>query len=1468
MSKEDATQAPEPQRKPGTPGRAEGVPAPLSATEARAARASRSRRAVRVLLVALGFFTALVVVVTQSGMLRLLVIPQIESVLGATIQAGRTTIDRGGELVIADPELRNDRQGLADAAAQFLKADELRVRLDWGALLRGRLDLERVVLVRPVIRVSQDKSLELNIKEVVEHLAKGGARGSMITRLPEVRVYGASIEFGEHQAGPPATYTELTSVRVSGTVRADPASPSRYVVDFSEERPDGPGVSVSSNPLLGAKRPGLGSALTSPKMKVGGWLEMNPASADLTLTNVDLNELGRRQAPTWFNDVWGDLRLAGEIPTIQFGYDGTRGLRMSFDVVGLTMNIPIPVEPDLDAKGDPVPGARGERRLMAMRDVTGRISLSGVAVEAELNGSIEDFPLTVRLRSEGREINSALSCDLESRGFLVSKRPMLLPFAPPFVRLLFQRLGGPTMEAEGVVKLRREAALPDGSTGPIRVAGTLKFKNGSAAHELFAYPISQLSGVVEFDDSKVELLNIKGSNPNGAKLLASGVISPPNETAAAKVDVTVVDIPVDGLFREALPAERRAVFDALLDNSAYDAFRAEGLLQSTDDRAAREKRLADLRTNIAMGDRFGGGAVRMAEMQAEAERVQEELKIPLFDLGGLAQMEIAVTREPGAETETKADVHFTASRMGLMLKAFPLPLVARNLDMQLGGDSTTFKPVAVSVPTGGTGVVSGRVDYPDGGGLQPRVDIRADGVALSPVFVRALPNPDRAVVNVGRYPGRATARELVGGFGLSGNMDAFAIVRPDPNDPESASFRVDVSVSGMTARPGDGSEELTNLHGGVSVSDGAVEVPYMAGLIDDVPFDLSAHVWFGGDEPEALFGVARSGSLNLSGFIENFVAPGAPEAAARIAQLRRERLPQGCASGEVVVADSGSGTAALIKLEGMEGGSFQAPGGRFGINSARGLVGVTADAVTFGEVQLTAPNGTEAFLDGALALGDGLETELLLRAKSARFESPLVRSLASLSGPEVERFIEDAQPVGAFDAEVFHRRNHGVPGARESRGWIEPRSISLTRRGVRIELPEASGRFSFDPSGGRFDALTARAATWSARADGSYTISPAVSVDLALDMEGDAIAPDLRAALPLAVAEAMESVELGEKGRFAMRDAAVKFSAAEGTRFRGSVDLSGVTLKPVVSISDADGRVDVVAGPADAAGVKGSSGGGTKVAIDVAAKSFTLAGVCMTGGTAKVLADASSGALEVQRFGAVCHGGRVSAQGSLAGAGANRGFEFAADISNVRFGDLLADLYPKSALDESGKSDAPNAVDRGYLDGSFSVAGLLGKASSRRGRGLLRVQDGEVLNMPAVVPILRLSNLQAPVNERVGFGYAAFYVQGEKLRFDEFTLQSKSLAIDGRGTVTWPDLGVDMRFVTRSLDRIPLLTDLLEGVRDELVTTTVSGTLYSPQLEYEQLSATRQMLDQMFSKKKRDVRPEASLDQPARQPEQ
>lgn len=1452
MTQRDATQAPEPRRKPGAPARAPGAP-----PRPKRPGPTRKRRFGRFVLVAAGLLTALVIVVAQSGLLRYLIVPRIEAMIGASIDAGRTTIERGGEIVIRSPSLRARIDGLPETAARFVTAEDLRVTPDWSALLAGRVELLKVELTRPVIRVSQDADLKLNIRGVIDELSKSGG-GMTLSRLPEVRVLGATIEFGEHDAGPPATYREFTSLRVSGVVKPDPAAPGRYLVDFFEEKPgvrDGaPGQ--PADPLRAGKLPGLASSAASPKMRVDGTLSLNPASADLKLTNVDLAEVGRRQAPSWFEQVWGDLRLAGEIPTVRFAYSPDRGFSFSFEVVGVGMNIPVPTEPDLDAKGDPVPGAVGERRLMALKDVTGRVSMVSRGVEAELNATLEDFPLVIRLRTQGRDLNAALTCDLESRGFLISNRPKLLPFAPPFVRFLFQRLGGPTGEAEGLIKLSRGAPLPDGSAAAIKAAGTLRLRNGTMAHELFAYPVSQVSGVVNFDDQKVELLNIKGSNPSGARVLASGVISPPDETAAADINVTVVDIPIDAAFREALPEKRRVVYDALADERTYKAMLDEGLIQTAAQKTEREKRLSDLRTRLAVADRLGGGVNSVEQMERDAAELERLVAVPVFELGGLAQMEIHVTRELGAEAETKADVHLTADRIGLMLRAFPLPIIASRVDMLLGGSLTTMKPISVTTPRGGSGVVTGSVGYPDGGGIVPMVDIAARGVPLDDLFVRALPDPPTR-------KGKVSARSLVSGMNFAGVVDARAIVRADPKDPESASFRIDLGASGISANPGGAGPEITGIAGGVSVFDGAVEVPYLNGWVGGREVTLEGRAWYGDGPGVVSTGRIESGSLDLSVALDNLIRPATPVTADRLRALRERHLPEGCADVSLSVVDAPERSGVVAEIRSIAGGAFDAAGKRFAISDAAGRIGATERGIEFDGFTMSSPPAAAGSMTGMLALDDATATTLSLEARNAAFESPIVRALAEIARGDVGEFVRDADPSGLFSASVVHRRNQPVAGTVTNSGWIEPASLAFTRRGVRVNLPEISGRVSFDGESGRFESLVAKAPAWTVSADGGFAVGDRAGLDLTLSVSGDTIGPDFRAALPAQVAEALKNVEFGESGKFSMDGATLRLRPGSPALFKGDIHLDGVALKPVVAVTDAVATVKVQTSE--------EPNTAKPVALDVDARSFRLAGVRMEGGRAALVVDPETGAVRMERFEAACHGGRLSARASVGGriagdSSAGRPYEFAADLSSVGFAELLDDLMAGTPLSKAGE-EGKGPVNRGRLDGSIGVAGVLEQPRSRRGRGLLRVQDGEVLNMPAVVPILRLSNLQPPVSERVGFGYADFYLTGDRLRFDEFTLQSESLAIDGRGSVTWPGLEVEMRFVTRSLNRIPMLTDLLEGVRDELVTTVVSGTLTDPDLKYEQLSATRQVLDQMFGKKRKDEPPEADAAQPQRTPE-
>ncbi len=1447
------------------------------------ARPTRKRRLLRGVLILFGLLTAMLLVVTQSGLLKVLVQPAVEAFLGARVHSGRTRVDAGGVLVIETPALDAARDDLPATAARFVEADQLRISVDWWALLRGKVRIERVELVKPVIRISQGEDLTLNIKGVFDRLSAqvaGGAGpgpapapnapappGGVFEHLPELYVGSGMIELGEHTsaAGGGGTYQQRTSLSVSGSITPSPDKPGQYVVTFYEEK------GAAGDAKSPRRIPGLGSPLTAPRMQMQGHLELSPLVADLKLTNVDLGELGRRQAPRWMEKDWGAMGLGGTIPVVAFGYSSGKGLELAFDVKDADLKIPIPVEADWDAEGNPTaPAAQAERRPLAMQGVTGRVTLIGRRIRAELKGQVEDFPATVTLQTEDRDLNSALSCTITSRDFLISKHPRLLPFAPPAVRFLFQRFGGPTARADMNITIRRGPPDADAKPGQITATGAVKFTNGTAAHDLFRYPVSQLAGTVQFDTEKVELLNIKGSNPNGAKLLATGTVSPPDETAKANIDVTVTDIPLDDLFLEALPEARKIVWETLFDRPTYDAMRREVLLQSAQDKQEREARLAELRSNIAMGDRFGAGPLRMRQLQEDVQRLEQEITAPVFELGGTAQMQVAVTRALGAEEETRVDVNLSCAKAGLLLKAFPLPVYAEGVELHLGGNQTTMKPIRLRSITGAAGTLSGHVDYPAPHTFFPWLDIDATGVGLDAFLLRAL--PDRAGSHA---DSPITARSFVRGMNFFGSADMHAIIRPDPDDPESATFRVDVGVSGASARPGSGGLAIDRLRGAVSVYDGAVEVPLLEGEIDGVPVALEGRAWYGGAGPMVVSGALRSPALDLSLPLDDLILPGAPETARRVRELRAQRLPVGCAAGEVAVVDDGRTPAASIRIDSLQGGEFAAADQRASLAAAHGRIEVTPQAAAFIGFSATGAYGTRAALEGTLALDDTAPSSLVCTASDARFEDPLVRAMAAMAGPEVDDFVRRNDPRGAFDARVKHDRNAAAPGSSDSSGWLGPRSLSLTRRGATVSLSGVRGRFTFTPEGGTLDHMEAHADTWGVKADGRFTLRPTRTLDMTLSLEGEALGKDLRAALPGVVADALESVELGEVGGFTMRDARLRIESGRSPAFDGSVEFHGITLKPVVPISG-DGSVAIKAGDAasrsDPPRVTRKPGApSAPVTLDIVADSFRLAGVAMTGGRARIELDPESGAVRVPLLDAAAHEGRLAAHGHAdpppSPGASGKPFEFTAELSNVRFGDLLADLYPKTVLDESAGKGTKPEVDRGRLDASFSLAGVLGNVNTRRGRGILRVQDGEVLNMPAVVPILKLSNLQPPTSERVGFGYAEFYVQGEKLRFDEFSLQSRSLAIDGRGTVSWPGLNVDMKFVTRSLARVPILTDLLEGVRDELVTTTVSGTLYDPQLKYEQLTATRQMLGEMFGSRKREEPPTPSSDQPGRAPE-
>jgi hypothetical protein len=146
----------------------------------------------------------------------------------------------------------------------------------------------------------------------------------------------------------------------------------------------------------------------------------------------------------------------------------------------------------------------------------------------------------------------------------------------------------------------------------------------------------------------------------------------------------------------------------------------------------------------------------------------------------------------------------------------------------------------------------------------------------------------------------------------------------------------------------------------------------------------------------------------------------------------------------------------------------------------------------------------------------------------------------------------------------------------------------------------------------------------------------------------------------------------------------------------------------------------------------------------------------------------------------------------------------------------------------------------------LTLEGVAGDLSSRRGGGAIRITRGDILQLPVMLPLIQVSNLQIPRKDTLGYLQSSFVVQGDTAHFEHISLLSDVVEIEGEGSIKWPDYALDMRFNSRSLSRLPVLSDILETVRNEFVTTTVSGTLTDPVVHEEPFTGTRRAIDRLL----------------------
>jgi hypothetical protein len=1391
---------------------------------------------------------------------------QVARQLGLELQAQSVRLTPLGTLELRGVEVQLPEScGLPDDARRILQARRASIELDWSGWLPPVPRPTRIVLEGAQIRLSQDlASGELNLA----HVRLSPPTTPPAGPLPVIELIDGRFELGEH-AATGQLYRALTRLGAQGWSRPREGLPSVYDVRIVQ---------------TGRDTRGLGA---------WGEVDVSRGTGQASVGPIDLSRWSPQEVPSIFRDLWRQLSMEGLLERIDLRYWPASGVQAELTVSGVSLNLPIP------AGQLEVVGARTAR----MEDVQGTIALSREGLQAHLEGLFSGVSCRLELQVLGLQEDAPYRAQVYARPFRLSETPRLLWFLQPVVRqTLEEQFNSPDALLEAQISIRRAAAVTDPLgrrvvPDPV-ISGNISFSDGAASYAGFPYALSQLAGQVSFNAEAVRLINVTGRGPTGAALFMEGSYAPPTTDGALAVTMTLADVPLDEAMFNALDAAvGRGTVDLLFSREQYAGLVLAGLLPPP---GAGGFALGGRADKVFLTVQRAGGADQPFTGTARAEFatagiVSSEFPFPVVASDLVIELDPRLVRVHARRVVTldNTPVTLTAAvpiRRGQAARApedggllvdvsvAQLPITPTLLYALPGGGDRVLRELGLGVwrPW----------HWPPGlGAAAP-----ASGPATPAVLLARL-NPqgriDASVKVFERDRGRAgyvaTLSGAIRATTASDNSD-----QPLELHVEAGSLLVTdefvraESLTGELARPGEppGGGSVFRLAGEARMQRAELSSAWAGASV--VGLDLRLPV-------EHLVAMLSPDAARLIRDIRQEHAPGAVLDATIDLSGDRE-------SGYTV-------NAALSEIRGVElsifGSSLEAPrvGGTVHITARTPGASASPRAegaddrvqIRFSDLAGTWTSRGEPLgmlrLNGAIAVpADGTGVVLAgpgrVELRRLAIEREILRgAAAALGASEAFAVIDDWGAAGEVDADVTLEPGSD-PGQPITRAAVRPRWLSVQRAQRRIELPWIAGQVTLADGRGLIEQLTLGQDDWELRLHGLWERStedvgttPMTRVRGRAHLLASRFSEDLLAILPEGVRMTLldAGVRIGQRVEVERLDLDLRMSDRGRSAYRatGEVAFRNADAEVGLSIRGADGRLAIALDQEFDDEVP-------RVVLDVTASRLRASGLSVTDAALRVRSGLEPGVLEVTGLSGATSSGRISGRAVVRQVGAQAEYEARIDLAGVRLADLLSDLDRAEAGARSEPGDRPGPIgdraserevtttddvprsvpipvpmdeafvpgsggdlSRGALDAELAVWGRLGDPASMRGRGAVRVWGGEVIRLPLVVPLLNLSNLQIPVNDRLDYFQASGWIEGNTIRFDEIGLVSDTLVILGWGTMITPGLDMDLRFISRGRMQLPLLTALFEGLRDELVLTVVRGRPDAPRLGLEIFAGAR-----------------------------
>ncbi len=1371
------------------------------------------RRIVLVMLILATLPLAGYLALTRTGLLGSIVLPALGASAGnAEVSADHVSLDDKRQLVIEG--LRVRVPGVRGAPGELLKADRVTARVNWRSVLSGSPKVREIEIRGPVLRLSREiGTSQINIASL--RLPQGGGG---VDELPVIRMLDGVLQLGEHTGG---DFTVLRALNFHGQITPE-VDRDGYKIDFAGS----PGVADGVN-LRG---------------------RIDDDGIVLSLEDLRLDDLPASAVPSDLRDLFKSLDIRGTIASTDFEYTSTSQLKTTLDLAGVSLNLPFGPETDRPVGDGNEP--------VRMTDIDGTITITPDAVQARFVGMAADLPHEVDLTYSGWSADAPFDCVITTRGYHLTEQPGLMPLAPEGVRRRLASFSNPTATLDADVTVSRGPPV-GGAPGEVHVAGKIDFREGSAAFEGFPYRFYGLTGTAEFTKDRLELRDVTGVAESGAKLTASAVIAPPRPGAAVDIEVSVTDTPIDEHLEAALNERRVRLLRALFDADVHAELVRDGLILTPSAHRTLEAERDRIRAAGA-----GGDAARLRDIERTLSNV------PVFPFKGECDATVHITRELGEDNDWVREVRVLLPSAGLLPKYFPLPVLAENVEIMIGPTEARITNGAFHGLQGGLARVSASVDLrPDAPGATV-VHIEADHVPVDERLIRAVPDARPS-------PDRPGLRTLLTNLGLDGRVSCEADVTAINDE---AKFDVRLDVGGVESRPvplagADPGQpmRLRVTSGRVRAENENVLLSLDAVLAEDGAATPGAGVAevtlaltnLGEGRTAEIDGEVRVEGLEASAPVERLVAIFSPDAGDQIISLRERYHPEGRAG--VIVRMSGAlddRRTVSVEFTDLDRLELDAFGARVAFDQAGGRVRVNPlddgrlvlrwfSSVLYANGRRVGALWADGIapLSGRLRHGDETSPSDRLRItlSDADFEDSIAREFLLTFVPEaLASTLNDTSVAGVFDANIDLEPSDDPTRDLEATGVVRPQRLTLERAGERVVFDRATARVEFGRTGGSWRDGWAESQGWTLATEGDWSVvGETVAFDGTFTVDAPSgITPQCAALLPETVRNVLSTLQVEFPGGVHVADTrlAVTFPGRGATAryaVEGYLETGGAQLNPGAEVHDLIGRARFRAGD--------DGQGEPELDLHVHADEFTLADIEMTNGRARVVNSNSPGVVAVPLITADLHGGRLAGSAVVRTA-EGESARFASDfrVSGVPLAELLqswaTDVTPPS---EEVSDDATRDKTRGLVDGSLTIAGIAGDPSSVSGRGDLVIGGGSVVDLPLLVSLMEVSNLQVPVGEPLGLAEASFYVRGDEVVFERLAVFANSIEVFGYGSIDWEARALDLRFNSRAIRRIPMLSRIVEVFRDELVTTRVVGPLTEPEVSLAQFQTARRILERV-----------------------